>query len=96
MSYRKAFGANVRTLRAAKGLSQESFAFDCNFHHTYIGSVERGECNISLDNMERIASTLKVDLPNLLRLDVIVIRSKDSAHLLVGGRERLARLLSQE
>jgi transcriptional regulator with XRE-family HTH domain len=95
MKYRKTFGHNVRVLRTAKGFSQEAFAFACNFHRTYIGSVERGECNISVDNMERIAAALNVELPDLLRQDTIVIRSADGAHLLTGDIKRLARLLSQ-
>ena len=39
----------------------------CDVHRTYIGSVERGECNISIDNMERIAKGLGVTVVDMLR-----------------------------
>lgn len=59
-------GRAVRHLRTEAGFSQESFADACELHRTYIGSVERGETNISLDNLERIAQTLKVPVSRLL------------------------------
>jgi len=59
---RKAFGKRVRYLRKAKGLSQEALADNAGLHRTYIGSVERGEQNISIDNIQRIAKALKVKL----------------------------------
>lgn len=64
---RKLLGENIRALRRAKGLSQEKFAFACNLHRNYIGSIERGERNVSIDSMERIATTLGVELSDLLR-----------------------------
>lgn len=66
---RKLFGSNVRSLRVKKRISQEAFANACGLHRTYIGSVERGERNISIDNMERIAFALDMQLPNLLTVD---------------------------
>ena len=59
-------GRAVRALRTAAGYSQESFADACRLHRTYIGSVERGETNVSLDSLERIARTLKVPVSRLL------------------------------
>ncbi|MFN7590095.1 MAG: helix-turn-helix domain-containing protein [Planctomycetota bacterium] len=56
----------MRTLRQAKSLSQEQLADLCGLHRTYIGSVERAERNISIDNMERIAEALKTSLADLL------------------------------
>ena len=61
------FGAVVRRLRTAKGYSQESFAEACGLHRTYVGSVERGERNVSIDNMERLADSLAMVLSDLLR-----------------------------
>ena len=63
---RKIFGGNVRRLRKARGLSQEKFAFACNLHRNYVGSIERAERNVGIDSMERIATTLGVDLAELV------------------------------
>jgi transcriptional regulator with XRE-family HTH domain len=64
---RMRFGINMHSLRRAKGLSQEKLAEACHLHRTYIGSVERGERNISIDNMERIAAGLGTDVADMLR-----------------------------
>jgi transcriptional regulator with XRE-family HTH domain len=56
----KQFGARMRALRNQRGLSQEELAFFCNLDRTYIGSVERGERNISLVNIHTIAAALGV------------------------------------
>jgi transcriptional regulator with XRE-family HTH domain len=60
------FGRAVRRLRRGAGYSQESFADKCGVHRTYMGSVERGETNISLDNLERIAKALNMTAGQLL------------------------------
>ncbi|EJW20936.1 restriction-modification system regulatory protein, putative [alpha proteobacterium IMCC14465] len=64
---KKKFGARVRTLRTEKGWSQEDFAFECGLHRTYIGAVERGERNVSLENIKKIADTFKIDIAELFR-----------------------------
>lgn len=66
---RKLFGSNVRSLRLKKRISQEAFAEACGLHRTYIGSVERGERNISIENMERIAAALGAQLGDLIAAD---------------------------
>jgi transcriptional regulator with XRE-family HTH domain len=58
-------GKAVRDLRKEAGYSQESFADACGVHRTYMGAVERGETNISLDKVERIARTLKLPVSRL-------------------------------
>ncbi len=63
---RAKLGRAVRRLRQAAGYSQESFADKCKVHRTYMGSVERGETNISLDNLERIAKALSMSAGQLL------------------------------
>jgi transcriptional regulator with XRE-family HTH domain len=63
-----ALGTAIRELRAHRGLSQEELAFECGLHRTYIGSVERGERNISLSNLIRIAAALRTRASELLAL----------------------------
>jgi transcriptional regulator with XRE-family HTH domain len=55
----------VRRRREESGLSQEAFADKIGLHRTYVGSVERGERNVSLNNLERIAAGLAVPLSEL-------------------------------
>jgi transcriptional regulator with XRE-family HTH domain len=62
---RKRFGARIRQLRNDRGWSQEELADRAGLHRTYIGSVERGEQNLSLVNIERLAATLGVSLSEL-------------------------------
>lgn len=56
----------MRALRAELGLSQEALADQVGLHRTYIGSVERRERNVSIDNVELIAHALGVDICELL------------------------------
>lgn len=60
-----AFGQRVRELRAKKGLSQEALALACELDRTYIGGVERGERNVSLLNIRKIADALGVSVREL-------------------------------
>jgi len=63
----KRFGERVRTLRKARGLSQEALAAKCGLDRTYIGGVERGERNLGLLNILRIAEALGVKCSKLMR-----------------------------
>ena len=60
------FGARIRSLRTARGLSQEELAFQTGFHRTYIGMVERGERNLSLSNVGVFAKTFAMSISELL------------------------------
>ena len=60
------FGAAVRFLRQSQGISQEDFAARVGIHRTYIGDVERGERNLGLVNVGRIADALGVTLSALM------------------------------
>lgn len=60
------FAQAMKRHRLELGLSQEALAEHTGLHRTYIGSVERAERNISIDNMERIAIALGVELTTLL------------------------------
>jgi transcriptional regulator with XRE-family HTH domain len=64
-SIQNKFGKKVRELRLAGGYSQESLAFECGLHRTYIGCIERGEKNITIVNIGRIAKALKVEINQL-------------------------------
>ena len=57
----------MRELRLGLNLSQEDLADECGLHRTYIGSVERGERNVSLHNIVRIACALQTTASNLLQ-----------------------------
>ncbi len=57
----------MRQLREQRGYSQESFVDACGLHRTYIGSVERGERNLTLSSLRTIAKTLKVTMSELLK-----------------------------
>ena len=63
---RQVFAHNLRSIRLQKGLTQEELAELSGLHRTYVGSVERGERNISIDNMERLAHALQCSLHELL------------------------------
>ena len=63
---RMIFATNLRRLRLERELSQELLAEMANLHRTYVGSVERGERNVSIDNMESFANALNVSLREML------------------------------
>ena len=64
--YLETLGKNVRQLRLEKGLSQEALADRCGLHRTYLGGIERGERNVSLLNIIRIAKALDVNVVELV------------------------------
>ncbi len=68
-SIRKVFAGKLKQFRVQKGLSQEGLAGIAGLHRTYIGSVERGERNISIDNIERLANALEIQIKELLTND---------------------------
>lgn len=59
-SLRASLALNIRRERQRLGFSQEQLAEECGLHRTYIGGVERGERNITLSTLEKIASALGV------------------------------------
>lgn len=61
------FGERVREVRKEKGLSQEELAHKADLHRTYIGMIERAEKNITLINIEKIASALEIEIANLIK-----------------------------
>jgi transcriptional regulator with XRE-family HTH domain len=64
---RAALGRRIRELRQAKGWSQERFADQAGIHRTFAGTLERGENNVSLDSLVKVARCLGVTLSELLK-----------------------------
>lgn len=63
----RAVGENLRAYRRERGLSQEAFADLVGVHRTYMGGLERGERNLTLKSLERIAEQLRIEPFELLR-----------------------------
>ena len=62
----KQVGQNIRRFREKKGLTQETLAHEADLHRAYIGQIERGEKNIGVRNLEKIAKTLGIKPAKLL------------------------------
>lgn len=60
------FGRKVRAEREKRNISQERFGVLANVHRTYVGMIERGEKNITLLNIEKIASALDMSLKQIM------------------------------
>ncbi len=60
------FGLNLKRLRLAKNMSQEALGAEAGLHRTYIGTVERGEKNISLTNICKLAAALECTVSDLV------------------------------
>jgi len=65
--YLKKIGLNIRQARAKKEISQESLALIADLDRSYVGGVERGERNISVINLKKLAVALKVPVSQLLK-----------------------------
>ena len=59
------FGKKIQDLRKQLGLSQEELAYKAGFHRTYVGMIERGERNITLNNLKKLATALGLDIKDL-------------------------------
>lgn len=66
-SYRRIVGQKIRACRKRAGLTQEELAEKASLSYKYLGEVERGYVNVSLDSLMRIAAALKVRLRDLVR-----------------------------
>jgi transcriptional regulator with XRE-family HTH domain len=62
----KRFGRAIRTLRKARGFSQEGLALEADINRTYMGGLERGEENVSLLTILKLCAVLKVDASKIL------------------------------
>jgi transcriptional regulator with XRE-family HTH domain len=63
----KALGRRIRERRQARKLTQAKLGEQCDLHRTFIGSVERGERNLSLLNLRLLARVLRIPLAELLK-----------------------------
>ncbi|MBL8163921.1 MAG: helix-turn-helix transcriptional regulator [Anaerolineae bacterium] len=66
ISIAQGFGRVIRRLRLERGLSQEAFAAKCELHRTYIGPIERGEKNVTLETAQKLANALGVNLSEII------------------------------
>ena len=66
----KKLGSRIRAIRLAAGLSQEQLADQAGLHRTYVGGIERGERNIGVLNLFRIARALRVNPSDLLSISM--------------------------
>ena len=62
----KKVGLNIRKFREKKGWSQEQLALEADLHRAYIGQIERGEKNIGIINLQKIANALNIKIQKLL------------------------------
>jgi transcriptional regulator with XRE-family HTH domain len=66
--YSDAVGRAIRQLRKARGLSQEELAYRAGVHRTYVGGVERGERNVTVDSLHKFATGLGVQASEILKV----------------------------
>ncbi len=64
---RKQFAKKLKVLRNKAGFSQEELGFKAGLHRTYIGSIERAEQNISIDNIHKLAKALKISVEEFFK-----------------------------
>lgn len=67
MDIKKKFGKNLKRLRLVKGISQESLALSADLDRTYIPSIEKGERNVSITVVEKLANALNVKISELFK-----------------------------
>lgn len=67
MNIKKRFGERIRSIRKEQGLSQEELAFKAGLHRTYIGMIERGEKNVTLENIYKLALGLHIEISDLFK-----------------------------
>ncbi len=63
----KKLGKRIAELRKKRGFSQEGFAHECGFHRSYMGALERGEKNVTIQLIDRVAKALKIPLAELFK-----------------------------
>jgi len=59
------FGILIRALRVERGITQEELSYRAGVHRTYIGMIERGEKNVTLESIKKIAKALGISMTNI-------------------------------
>jgi transcriptional regulator with XRE-family HTH domain len=67
LDYRRRIGERIRQLRDKKGFSQEEFADSCDINRSYMGRIERGELNLTLETIRKVAKGLAITVSALLK-----------------------------
>jgi transcriptional regulator with XRE-family HTH domain len=65
--YRSQLGKRIRKLRSQRGWSQEEFADICALNRSYMGRIERGELNLTLDSLQKVGKGLGLSVSALLK-----------------------------
>jgi transcriptional regulator with XRE-family HTH domain len=63
----KEVGRRIRVLRLNRGFSQEELAFSSGLHRSYMGEIERGGCNITLNTLQRVGLALRISVSELVK-----------------------------
>lgn len=96
MNLPESVGSRIRELRKAKGWTQEQLAEAASLHYSYIGGVERGDRNISLETLEKIIAAFQIPAEEIFRFEDDTDRRKalDELVTLISGRstEEIAAL----
>lgn len=70
MNIKQKYGKRLKELRLIGGLSQEAFSHECSLDRTYIASIESGKRNISIENIERIATALNMTVIDFFNSEI--------------------------
>ena len=80
---RQQFGQNIKALRLASGISQESFADKCGFARSYMSRIERGVANPSIDAIQVLADALGVDAGTFFNTPAVASKASTAANVSV-------------
>ncbi|WP_407270813.1 helix-turn-helix domain-containing protein [Radiobacillus sp. PE A8.2] len=85
----KVLGERIRKLRKAKGITQEELAHMACLHSTYIGQLERGEKNATLDSINKVARALDISLEELFRFSIFSDKKQETMSQLLSELENI-------
>lgn len=94
ITLRRCVGANIRSLRKARGWSQEELGERADLSYKFLGEVERGAVNPSLDSLAGIANALSVPIAELFLNDEVLVLTKGGVAEVNAAMDTLNRVLS--